>query len=57
MPLTAEPHPLVKLPDAEAALVQRVRELVATHIGPDAQRVAQEDVFAWTPSACWRARA
>lgn len=47
MPLTADAHPLVKLPAAEAALVQRVRDLVAEQIGPDAQRVARDDVFAW----------
>ncbi len=48
MPLRPDQqHPLVNLVPAEAALLQRVRRLVAEQIGPDAERVAREDVFAW----------
>ncbi|HYF19937.1 MAG TPA: acyl-CoA dehydrogenase family protein [Ramlibacter sp.] len=47
MPLHATDHPLVQLSDAEAALLARVRTLVAERIGPDAARVGREDVFAW----------
>ena len=47
MPLSAHAHPLVRLAPEEQALLDRVRTLVAEHIGPDAERVAREDVFAW----------
>lgn len=47
MPLHADPHPLVNLPPEEAKLLARVQTLVAEKIGPDAERVAREDVFAW----------
>jgi alkylation response protein AidB-like acyl-CoA dehydrogenase len=47
MPLRADAHPLVRLPAAEQALLNRVRQLVAEHIGPDAERVGRDDVFAW----------
>ena len=47
MPLKADAHPLVKLAPAEQTLLQRVQHLVAEQIGPDAERVAREDVFAW----------
>jgi alkylation response protein AidB-like acyl-CoA dehydrogenase len=47
MPLDTARHPLVNLPPAEAALVERVRVLVAEQIGPQADAVAREDVFAW----------
>ncbi len=47
MPLDPHRHPLVNLPPHEAALLERVRVLVAEQIGPQAQSVAQEDVFAW----------
>ncbi|WP_077002038.1 acyl-CoA dehydrogenase family protein [Variovorax sp. KK3] len=47
MPLHATTHPLVKLSPAEAALLARTQALVAEKIGPDAERVAREDVFAW----------
>ena len=40
-------HPLVRLSPDEAALLERVKTLVAERIGPDADRVAQQDVFAW----------
>ncbi len=40
-------HPLVQLDAQEAALLVQVRELVQERIGPDAARVAREDVFAW----------
>jgi len=47
MPLNATHHPLVQLPREEAMLLERVRSLVAEHIGPNAERVARDDVFAW----------
>lgn len=47
MPLNAQHHPLVQLDDGEAALLARVQSLVAERIGPEADRVAREDVFAW----------
>ena len=47
MPLNAHQHPLVNLSPDEAAMLARVQALVATHIGPDADRVGREDVFAW----------
>ncbi|SMG59523.1 acyl-CoA dehydrogenase family protein [Paraburkholderia susongensis] len=47
MPLNACNHPLVQLAPEEAELLARVRQLVAGQIGPDAARVAREDVFAW----------
>ena len=47
MPLDTARHPLVQLPAHEAALIERVRELVANEIGPRADAVAREDVFAW----------
>ena len=40
-------HPLVRLSPDEAALLERVKTLVTERIGPDADRVAQQDVFAW----------
>ena len=48
MPLNPERHPLVQLPPDEAALVARVRDLVAGQIGPQADAVAQTDDFAWS---------
>ena len=47
MPLSNDSHPLVRLSPGEQTLLGRVRTLVAEHIGPDAERVAREDVFAW----------
>ena len=47
MPLNADAHPLLKLVPEEQALVQRVRQLVAEHIGPNAAKVAETDDFAW----------
>lgn len=47
MPLNAHAHPLVRLDADEQALLERVRTLVAQRIGPEAERVAGEDVFAW----------
>lgn len=47
MPLNADAHPLLKLVPEEQALVQRVRQLVADHIGPNAAKVAETDDFAW----------
>ena len=47
MPLNADAHPLVNLAPAEQALLQRVQQLVAEQIGPAAERVARQDVFAW----------
>ena len=47
MPIQEKEHPLVKLTADEAALLARVKTLVAERIGPDADRVAREDVFAW----------
>lgn len=47
MPLNATTHPLVKLSAPEQAMLERVRHLVADHIGPAAADVAREDVFAW----------
>ena len=47
MPLNPDPHPLVSLPPTEAAMVARVRELVAERIGPQADAVSQTDDFAW----------
>lgn len=40
-------HPLVRLSPDEAALLARVKTLAAERFGPDADRVAQQDVFAW----------
>ena len=40
-------HPLVRLAPGEAALLERVKTLAAERFGPDADRVAQQDVFAW----------
>ena len=48
MPLNAQTHPLLQqMEPGERALLARVRTLVAERIGPDAARVAREDVFAW----------
>lgn len=47
MPLNADHHPLVKLSPDENAMLQKVRALVAGAIGPNAEQVAREDVFAW----------
>mgnify|MGYP001255485347 FL=1 len=47
MPLDPHDHPLVRLAPEEAALLDRVRVLVAERFGPEAARVAREDVFAW----------
>jgi alkylation response protein AidB-like acyl-CoA dehydrogenase len=47
MPLNGNHHPLVKLSPEEGALLERVQTLVAEKLGPDAARVAREDVFAW----------
>lgn len=47
MPLQTKHHPLVNLPPEEATLLARVRCLVADHIGPQAEAVGREDVFAW----------
>ena len=47
MPIQEKEHPLVKLAAEEAALLARVKTLVAERIGPDADRGAREDVFAW----------
>ena len=47
MLLTAPTHPLARLDEAEQRLLDRVEHLVAERIGPDAKRVAREDVFAW----------
>lgn len=47
MPLSADSHPLVRLSAEEQALLTHVRMLVADPIGPNAERVAREDVFAW----------
>ncbi len=47
MPIHGNHHPLVKLSPEEGALLARVQALVAEKIGPDADRVAREDVFAW----------
>lgn len=46
MPLNGNHHPLVKLSPEEGALLGRVQTLVAEKIGPDAERVGREDVFA-----------
>jgi alkylation response protein AidB-like acyl-CoA dehydrogenase len=40
-------HPLVQLAPAEAALLARVKALVAERIGPGAEQVARQDLFAW----------
>lgn len=40
-------HPLVQLAPAEAALLARVKALVAERIGPEAEQVARQDLFAW----------
>ena len=48
MPLNTQAHPLLQqLEPGERAMLARVRTLVAERIGPDAARVAREDVFAW----------
>ena len=48
MPLNTQAHPLLQqLEPGERAMLARVRALVAERIGPDAARVAREDVFAW----------
>ncbi len=47
MALNDSQHPLVQLDKQESSLLGRVRELVQERIGPDAVRVAREDVFAW----------
>ncbi|MGE0313124.1 MAG: acyl-CoA dehydrogenase family protein [Lautropia sp.] len=40
-------HPLVRLDADEQALLERVRELVATTIGPQANAVGRDEGFAW----------
>ena len=47
MPLNPISHPLVSLSTAEAAMLAKVRALVAEHIGPRAEAVGQTDEFAW----------
>ena len=47
MPLNPISHPLVSLSPAEAAMLAKVRALVAEHIGPRAEAVGQTDEFAW----------
>lgn len=47
MPIQTDRHPLAQLSPDEARLLARVQALVAERIGPDADRVAREDVFAW----------
>ncbi len=47
MPLTADNHPLVRLVPDEQLMLRHVQQLVAEQIGPDAERVGREDVFAW----------
>lgn len=47
MPLNPLEHPLVSLDVEEAAMLDRVRQLVAERIGPQARDVAREDRFAW----------
>ena len=48
MPLNTQAHPLLQQQEpGERAMLARVRTLVAERIGPDAARVAREDVFAW----------
>jgi alkylation response protein AidB-like acyl-CoA dehydrogenase len=40
-------HPLVKLNGDEQRMLDKVRALVVDQIGPQAQSVSQQDVFAW----------
>lgn len=47
MPLAAQRHPLVDLDEHEQALLTRVQQRVADSIGPQANQVGREDVFAW----------
>lgn len=47
MPIHANNHPLIQLNPAEAAMLERVQALVADKIGPNANAVGREDVFAW----------
>lgn len=47
MPLTADNHPLVALDAEEAAVLERVRQLVIDEIGPKANANGQSDQFAW----------
>ncbi len=47
MPIHGNHHPLVKLSPEEDALLARLQTLVTEKIGPDAERVGREDVFAW----------
>lgn len=47
MPIQTDHHPLAQLSPDEASLLARVQALVAERIGPGADRVAREDVFAW----------
>jgi alkylation response protein AidB-like acyl-CoA dehydrogenase len=47
MPLNPAQHPLVTLSAPEQAMLDRLRQLVASTIGPAAAEVAREDVFAW----------
>jgi alkylation response protein AidB-like acyl-CoA dehydrogenase len=47
MALNDTHHPLVQLTADESHMLERVRRLVHERIGPDAERVGREDVFAW----------
>ncbi len=47
MPIHAEQHPLISLEAPEADMLARVQALVREQIGPQAEQVGREDVFAW----------
>ncbi|WP_316149716.1 acyl-CoA dehydrogenase family protein [Cupriavidus sp. BIC8F] len=47
MPIHAEHHPLISLEAPEADMLARVQALVREQIGPQAEQVGREDVFAW----------
>ena len=47
MPLHSNNHPLIQLNAAESALLKTVIALAQDEIGPKANEVAKQDVFAW----------
>ena len=47
MPIHANNHPLIQLNQSETAMLERVQALVTDKIGPNANAVGREDVFAW----------
>lgn len=47
MPLHSKNHPLIKLDASESAFLETVIALAQNEIGPKANEVAKQDVFAW----------